>query len=128
RSGWWSEGSRGAAEVAHERTRFVSIRPEGRVDRDGGEVVPGRCIELEPQEAVGWTPGCAVEQLVLAQREPRIDRDEALDARDSRVGSQASRVLVERSDVGGAGGSSIRPNGERQRRELALTELLLEEI
>ena len=65
----------------------------------------------------------AVEQRVLRQRQARVDVDEAVDAGDARIGGEPARVVVQGGQVGRAGRGAIGPDGEDDRRELALAEL-----
>ena len=79
-------------------------------------------------EAVGGAAGRAIEQLVLVDAQARIDVDHALDAAHARVSGQAARVVVQRGHVLRVGDRAVRPDGQQERRELALAELVDEQV
>ena len=74
-------------------------------------------------ESIARAVRVAVQQLVLRESQARVDVDEAVDADDPRVGGEAPRVVDERGEVGGGRGRPGRPDGQADRRELALAEL-----
>ena len=106
-----------AARVAQVAT---SARPSSRLGPYGVVsvnavrspwVVAARAVAHEP---VARPVRVAVQQLVLVERQPRVDVDEAVDAADPRVGREPPRVVVQRGEVGRAS-SPGRRSGRRGR-------------
>ncbi len=79
-------------------------------------------------EPVARAVRIAVEELVLLERQPRVDVHEAVDASDPRVGRKPARVVVERGEVLRGRGRAVRPDRQHDRGELALAELAHEQI
>ena len=74
-------------------------------------------------EPIRRAVGDAVEQLVLLERQPRVDVDEAVDPLDPRVGREAARVVVERREFVGSVAGAGRADGERRSARTAPAEL-----
>ena len=118
-----ASGPVGSRRSATSGLALVAVRAVRRGDRERRQVAPGRRRERGLDVSVARTVRVAVEERVLVERQPRVDIDEAVDARDPWVGGQPARVVVERGEVGRARRRAGRPDGQDDRRELALTEL-----
>ncbi len=126
-------GRRGerAGGVAHrpdEGASLVAVGAVRRGDRERGHVPLGRRRQALGHVPVARAVRVAVEQLVLRERQPRIDVDEAVDPLDPRVGREAARVVVQRGEVRRLGRGTGRPDREHDRGELALAEVRLEAV
>ena len=82
----------------------------------------GRRGERRRHEPVARPVRIGIEELVLLLAEARIDVDQGVDAADPRVGRESARVVEEDGHVVGRGRRAVRPDGQHDRRELALAE------
>ena len=122
------ERARRIAERVDQRPALVVVRPVRGVDRERGQVALRGRGEGGRHEAVRRAARRAVEQLVLRERQPRVDVHEAGDAGHPRVRLEPTRVVVELREVVGRRGVAGGPDREHERRELALAELPGEDV
>ena len=118
----------GASAEPSSRRSATSARASARFGPYGVYSVNAVRSSLVVAASASWTnrsrgPPGAVEQLVLLQGQPRVDVDEAGHAADARIRREPARVVVELGDVVGGRRRAVRPDRERERRELALAEL-----
>ena len=127
-AGRWRQRGTVSPEVGDERPSLRAVRAIRCIQRKRRQVVLRRRGERLLDEPVARTLRVSVQQLVLLQGQPRVDVDEAGHAADALIRRDPSRVVVELGEVGGARRRAIRPDRERERRELAFAELAAQEI
>ena len=116
------------SEVGDQRASLVAVRAIAGRQRERRQVAAGGGGQRGLHVAVARPVRVGVEQGVLLQGQALVDVDQAVHARDARVRREASRPVVEGRQVGRISRRAVGPDGDHDRRELALAELGLEPV